>query len=164
MEWGFGNRGYQIERGEFERKLVAHHFQYTPFTFGWKIKCGESKISIDPHVAVYLAADYHGRVEEEGIIRIDGDKKPRNEWEQYYNPHNRPHFREYDEAWSIWKEKDYMPFDAGLKLGVGVWFCDRWNVDLSYQRSFVPAYVWDNMDYDDGAFTNKLVLRVGFGF
>jgi hypothetical protein len=57
-------------------------------------------------------------------------------------------------------ESDYIPVVLGLKIGVGVWFNNKFNLDLTYQRGFVNAY-------DDSEATSKasnFLIRLGYAF
>lgn len=54
-------------------------------------------------------------------------------------------------------------FDAGLQLGVGVWY-KRFNLDFMYQRGFVKAEPSINYNYFSGGNSNQFVMRVGVAF
>ena len=109
MDFLFGSRGYKYSEGEYDFKHKAHNFQWSPFTFGWKVDVA-NKITIDPHLGVFLAIDYAGKQ----VAEYDGEEGDI----------------------SIWDVEDYIPVDLGMKIGVGVWF----NKKLTYQRGFVNAF------------------------
>ncbi len=90
-------------------KAMAHAVQYSPFTFGWRFNVGD-KIAIDPHLGLYAGYDFSSSVKYE------------------------------DESYS-WDEAgdDYTGFDAGMNIGVGVWF-GRFNLDVTYQKGFIAVF------------------------
>ena len=55
-------------------------------------------------------------------------------------------------------EVDYNHFDAGINIGVGVWY-DRFNLDLTYQRGFIDAF-----SDADGFKTSNFMIRLGIAF
>ena len=55
-------------------------------------------------------------------------------------------------------EVDYNHFDAGMNIGVGVWY-DRFNLDLTYQRGFI-----DTFSDADGFKTSYFMIRLGIAF
>ena len=55
-------------------------------------------------------------------------------------------------------EVDYNHFDAGMNIGVGVWY-DRFNLDLTYQRGFIDAF-----SDADGFKTSNFMIRLGIAF
>ena len=55
-------------------------------------------------------------------------------------------------------EVDYNHFDAGMNIGVGVWY-DRFNLDLTYQRGFIDAF-----SDTDGFKTSNFMIRLGIAF
>lgn len=109
MNFGLGSRGYKVD----DVKAIAHNFQYSPFTFGWKIRVTDN-IRIDPHIGVYASIDYAGKIKEDGDSMSWGD------------------MADYDGV-------DYRRYDVGMNSGVGVWY-DRFNLDLCYQCGFVDVY------------------------
>lgn len=151
MEAGLSSRGYSMEY-EYEEEdylygygyydytikcknsLIAHNIYYVPFQFGWKFNVGNG-ISIDPHVAAFLSFDYTGK-EKQTMTDEDGDK--------------------FSESVSL-GDTDWRRADAGLKLGVGVWY-KKFNLDLSYQRGFVAAL--EDCDF----FSNNFQIRLGYAF
>lgn len=66
-----------------------------------------------------------------------------------------------DISWSDFADYsgvDYNRFDAGLNLGVGVWY-DRFNLDFSYQRGFIDVFT----DLD-GVKSSNFMIRLGVAF
>lgn len=134
MDFLFGSRGYKYSEGEYDFKHKAHNFQWSPFTFGWKVDVA-NKITIDPHLGVFLAIDYAGKQ----VAEYDGEEGDI----------------------SIWDVEDYIPVDLGMKIGVGVWFNKKFNLDLTYQRGFVNAFDFGD-DYSSK--TNNFLIRLGYAF
>lgn len=132
MEFALGSRGFSAEEKDYDYKLtaLAHNFRYSPFTFGYAYAFNES-VKIDAHLGAWLSYDYYGL----WTVEYDGES----------------------ESESIYDMDDYMGFDAGIALGVGVWF-DRFNVDLTWQRGFVGMFE------DTEAYSNNLRLSLGIAF
>lgn len=130
MEVGLSSRGYSYEEGDYEQSLMAHNIYYVPFQFGWKFNVGHN-ITIDPHIGAFLSGDYAGKLK----VEYDGESEDAN----------------------ISDIEDYQYVDAGLKLGVGVWY-KRLNLDLSYQKGFVEVI-------KDGEITSSnFQIRLGVAF
>jgi hypothetical protein len=53
---------------------------------------------------------------------------------------------------------DYNHFDAGMNIGVGLWY-DRFNLDFTYQRGFIDVF----SDLD-GIKTSNFMIRLGIAF
>ena len=51
-------------------------------------------------------------------------------------------------------EVDYNHFDAGMNIGVGVWY-DRFNLDFTYQRGFIKTWECN---------TSNVLIRLGVAF
>lgn len=128
MEFGLGSRGFKAD----EMKCIAHNIQYSPFTFGWKIGVADN-LSIDPHLGVFASYDYTSKMKESGESISWGD------------------FADYLEV-------DYNHFDAGMNIGVGMWY-DRFNLDFTYQRGFIDVF----SDLD-GIKTSNFMIRLGIAF
>ena len=47
-----------------------------------------------------------------------------------------------------------------MKIGVGVWFNKKFNLDLTYQRGFVSTF--DDEDYTVNA--SNFLIRLGYAF
>ena len=58
----------------------------------------------------------------------------------------------------VFLEVDYNHFDAGMNIGVGVWY-DRFNLDLTYQRGFIDVFT-----DADGIKTSNFMIRLGIAF
>lgn len=128
MEFALGSRGFKVD----DMKCIAHNVQYSPFTFGWKIGVADN-ISIDPHLGVFASYDYTSKMKEDGESISWGD---------------------FADALEV----DYNHFDAGMNIGVGVWY-DRFNLDLTYQRGFIDVFT-----DADGIKTSNFMIRLGIAF
>ncbi|MDR0988154.1 MAG: porin family protein [Prevotellaceae bacterium] len=92
------------------------------------IKYGVSEnLSVDVHGGLFASYDFAGGDKENGESSSISD-------------------------WEGWKE-----FDAGVNVGVGVWF-SRYNVDITYQRGFLEP------GKDAKMFTNNIMIRLGMAF
>lgn len=60
---------------------------------------------------------------------------------------------------------DYQSFDAGMQVGVGVWY-KKFNLDLTYQRGFVTAFDGYNQNTgeDFSAKSSNFMIRLGYAF
>ena len=97
-----------------------------------EICCGGQR-PIDPHVGVFASYDYTSKMKEDGESISWGD-------------------------YADYMEVDYNHFDAGMNIGVGVWY-DRFNLDLTYQRGFIDAF-----SDADGFKTSNFMIRLGIAF
>lgn len=132
MDFGLTSRGFKVEGEGDDIKSIAHAVQVSPFTFGWEFDVTDA-ISIDPHIGAFVSCDYTSKMKGDGEdIR----------WSD---------FADYSEV-------DYNRFDAGLNLGVGVWY-DRFNLDFSYQRGFIDVFT----DLD-GVKSSNFMIRLGVAF
>mgnify|MGYP001538237813 FL=1 len=132
MDFGLTSRGFKVEGEGDDIKSIAHAVQVSPFTFGWEFDVTDA-ISIDPHIGAFVSCDYTSK------MKGDGE----------------------DISWSDfadYSEVDYNRFDAGLNLGVGVWY-DRFNLDFSYQRGFIDVFT----DLD-GVKSSNFMIRLGVAF
>ena len=136
MDFTFASRGYSFDEDGYEEKLKLHEFQWAPFTFGWKIPVANS-IAIDPHVGLFIAGDIAGKL----TSKYDGESL--------------------DDV-TIGNMDGLNRFDAGLKIGVGVWFKNKFNVDLTYQRGFVPVFDVDDSDYN--VYQSNFWIRAAYAF
>lgn len=128
MEAGLGSRGFKVD----DVKSIAHNIQFSPFTFGWKFEVADN-LKIDAHVGAFASYDYTSKMKENGESIS---------WGEYAD----------------FLEVDYNHFDAGMNLGVGVWY-DRFNLDFTYQRGFIDAF----SDFD-GINTSNFMIRLGVAF
>ena len=90
-------------------------------------------VHIDPHVGVFASYDYTSKMKTDGESISWGD-------------------------YADYMEVDYNHFDAGMNIGVGVWY-DRFNLDLTYQRGFI-----DTFSDADGFKTSNFMIRLGIAF
>lgn len=138
MDFLFGSRGYKYGEDygeyEYEGRLTAHNFQWSPFTFGWKIDITD-KIAIDPHIGAFFSIDYAGTATEKASAFGETEK--------------------YSEPFSPFDNFD-CPVDVGMKLGVGVWFNKKFNFDITFQRGFVP--------FINEVCSSNFLFRLGYAF
>lgn len=134
------SRGYKYDEEmsiygntvDYTQKLAAHSFEFTPVIFGWRVNIAQSDFTIDPHLGLFMSVDYAGK------LKVESDD-------------------ESDSA-SISDLSGYNRLEIGLRVGVGVWFKERYNLDLSWQSGFLG--VDDNLDDKSRAF----MVRLGYAF
>lgn len=129
QDFAIASRGYKSESESYTTKLAAHSFQISPLIFGWKIKINDN-LSLDPHFGMYYAVDFAGKFTTE----FEGES----------------------EDTKIGDVEDYFRHDIGVKLGVGIWWNNNYNFDLTYQRGFM-SHLWD--DVSGGP--SNLMFRLG---
>ncbi len=163
MTFGLGSRGfkykeedsewYQGDKYEYEytEKHTAHNFQYSPFTFGWKIKLAD-KLYLDPHIGLYFSVDYTGKIKCKEKLTIGGDTETDDESFSIYG----------GEYWGDEEDVWWCPADIGLNTGIGIWY-DRFNFDITWQRGFVNAIAGDTYD-DHKSKANNVMFRLGLAF
>ena len=133
MDFALASRGWKISEKGFDQKFAAHNIHWSPFIFGWKINIPDTKFSIDPHIGVYAACDYAGKMTSE----VDGYA---------------------DQEVKSGDVDDYNRFDVGMKIGVGVWYNKKYNLDFTYQRGFLGT----DAEADGGP--SNFMVRLGLGF
>ena len=141
MDFGFLTRGYKktdvysINKGQYTTVLTQnftrHAFAYSPFNFGWKIPVGKI-VALDPHVGINMSVDFAGSNNFN-----DKDFTPTRKWDEGINR-----------------------FDLATHFGFGVWFLDRFNVDLRYRVGFFP----DDDDWEAKLYSEKFVFSLGVAF
>lgn len=131
MEFGLGSRGWKESDDYYSENYITHNIQVSPFTFGYKYNFTDN-IAIDAHLGAYASFDYAGKDKYED--KNDSD----------YNEETK--IGDWDDDWKR--------FDAGLNIGVGVWY-DRFNFDITYQRGFIKT--WE-------ANTSNVLIRLGVAF
>jgi len=131
MELGLGTRGgsfrgyrkYVYEdytyEGEDKCYINTYNVKYVPFTIGYKFPVTD-KIKIDAHLGIFASFDFAGAYTEDEWSKNDEGK------ETYKESHSL------SEGYI-----DIYRFDAGLQLGLGVWF-GRFNLNFNWQRGFAP--------------------------
>ena len=143
MDFLFGSRGWKYNESgddwEYTSKFTSHNFQWAPFTFGWKIKVTD-KFVIDPHIGLFYSVDFAGKQSFSYEDRYDKEEEE---------------IGIYDEEFG-----DYIPVDLGMKIGVGVWFNNKFNLDLTYQRGFVTPFDMDSYT----ANASNFLIRLGYAF
>lgn len=128
MEAGLGTRGMK----EGDLKCIAHNVQYSPFTFGWKFEVADN-IKIDTHLGAFASFDYTSK------MKLDGESCS---WGDFADE----------------EDIDYNAFDAGLNVGVGLWY-GRYNLDFTYQRGFIDVFT------DCGGIkASNFMIRLGIAF
>ena len=90
------------------------------------------------HIGGYVSYDYAGKLKVE---------------EEYQGSSN-------DEDVSLSDFENYNSFDAGMQVGVGLWF-DRFNLDFTYQRGFIGIYDISNFDSPR---SSNFMIRLGVAF
>lgn len=130
MEFGLGSRGYSYDEDDYEESLLSHNVRFSPFTFGYAYNFTD-QIKADVRLGGYASFDYTGKFKE----------------------------KEYDdeEDWNISDCDGYQRFDAGINLGIGVWY-NKFNLDFSYQRGFIGVVE------DTKWYTNNFMIRLGYAF
>lgn len=165
MDFTFASRGYEVEQrfdaydaywntryvSYKKMKLYAHTFQWSPFTFGWKIRLGNSNVTLDPHIGAFASCDLGASWE----LKFNRDYG----YNYGYDFKKEGHASDGDIA---------DRFDVGLKFGVGLWFNDKVNVDFTVQRGFLrpeyaESYTSEGFKLDDGGPLN-LMFRLGYAF
>lgn len=145
MEFGLGTRGAKNERSSetysLKKSFVAHDIKLTPLMFGYKYAFSDM-VSLDVHLGAFGGFAYAGKG------NVDEKWSSTSGEEENSNEHGIGHALD-------------TRFDAGIQAGVGVWF-SRFNVDLTYQRGFMPINPV-MFDYEYGKSSN-LILRVGVSF
>lgn len=190
MDFTFASRGYEVERNtdyqantnglssrvHYEKmKLYAHTFQWTPFTFGWKIRLGNSNVTLDPHIGVFASFDlgasweYNREYDATEHIWVPGYYAGGRYHNGYYR--TETHYNLYSEMDGHASDGDGGDrFDVGLKFGIGLWFNDKVNVDFTVQRGFLrPEYASDAYSYTNGFKLGdggplNLMFRLGYAF
>lgn len=129
MELGLGSRGYTYKYDEEEDNLLSHNVRFSPFTFGYAYNFTD-QIKADVRLGGFASFDYTGTYKEDSG---------------------------YEGEYNISDLDDYQRFDAGINLGIGVWY-NQFNLDFSYQRGFM------GMAENTKWYTNNFMIRVGYAF
>lgn len=151
MELGIGTRGYSSKYVDNQddyvenAKMLTWNVKYSPFTFGYKYSLTDN-IKLDAHLGLYFSYDFAGQ--KISYSDSEGDK-----WEL-----DSDYIKEY---------MDYQAFDAGMQLGLGVWF-NRFNLDFTYQRGFVPMskLYYSNLtgSVEKSLYSSNFMIRLGVAF
>ena len=128
MEFGLGPRGWGDSEDGYKVSQMAHNVQVSPFTFGYKYNITDA-VAIDAHLGAYVSFDYVGKYKEEE----DGEEVG---------------------SASIGDWEDWKRFDAGMNIGVGLWY-SRFNLDFTYQRGFIKTWECN---------TSNVLIRLGVAF
>lgn len=116
MEYGLGSRGDKYSEDGYKDSYMCHNIHFSPFQIGFKYNIS-GKWSVDPHLGVFVSADYTGK----------------HKWEfDFYKEH-----KEESESMGDWE--DYNRVDVGMRVGAGVWY-GRFNLDLTWQRGFLDSF------------------------
>lgn len=139
MEFGLGSRGYTDTSTEYDYKetLSAYNAVVSPFNFGWKYEVVDG-LKVDAHLGAYVSYDFTGKFKYED----DGETEECGLDESYWYDYNR--------------------VDAGVIFGFGIWYKDRFNVDLSFQDGMINMFDFGSDDLKCN--TRNVLLRVGIAF
>lgn len=134
MELGLASRGYELENDFYDDcsgyEYMGHLIQLSPVTVGFKYDINVlGGITIDAHAGAFVNYTY-GEFGECECGDID------------------------EEDW--FSGADCL--DYGYKLGIGVWWKNKYNLDFSYQRGLNDAWF-----EDDGNF-KSFTVSLGYAF
>lgn len=153
MELGLGSRGFALDVKEGSDKYMLHNIRFSPFTFGYKYALTDD-IQLDGHLGAFVSFDYAGKSKWENEDG-EGDDIKLGDWEDEF-------------GW------DWNRFDAGMEIGVGVWY-KRFNLDFTYRRGFIKPieYIGEwvddyagyaGIDSKPGVYNSNFMLRLGIAF
>lgn len=155
MEFGLGSRGYSASYEysdedwweKQDEKLVAHNVRVSPFIIGYKYQLSDN-VALDAHLGAFASFDYVGK------YRIEGSDEEES-WDE-------------DFGMGDWEEDlnyDWNRFDAGIRLGGGIWY-KNFNLDVTWHKGFIkPLTIID--DYEDvemKATASNVLVRLGIAF
>lgn len=144
MELGIGTRGgyekYEDGYGYWSKgNMDIWDVKYSPFTIGYKYALTDN-LKLDGHLGIFLSYDFAGTDIKFKDSKGNTEQEPLDDY--FF---------------------DYAPFDAGMQLGVGIWY-GRFNLDFSYQRGFVPMGSFDAGDDEYKLHASNFVIRLGVAF
>lgn len=160
MELGLDSRGVKanVDIDSDKEKMIAHAVQYSPFTFGWKIRLS-NKIKLDPHIGIYASGDYINTVKDYTYTetRTTTTKRYSSVLKKYITTTtSKTYTYEEDVSWNrLDDDGNYLWADVGMNLGAGIWF-GWFNIDLTWQRGFIAPI--------SGTNSSNLLLRLGVAF
>lgn len=152
MQLGFGTRGAKYHEkytymsewdsysSEDKTSYNFYTFKYTPFQIGYMFNCFD-KFSVNPHLGIFLSVDMAGNCK----------------WKEYYDG-------DLDEEDSYGygdSDFDACRFDAGLQLGLGLWY-DHVGLDFTWQRGFVN--IFDDFYNNKGIQSSNAILSIVYKF
>lgn len=140
MDFGLSTRAWSYEEGDYKDHMLNHSFRWSPFMLGYKYDIND-KFAVDAHIGAFVSVDYAGKIKAEETD-YNGDTY-KDEW----------NIGEYDDYYG----DDWNRVDAGMTLGVGVWY-DRFNLDFTWQRGFIAPVK------DAKMASSNLMLRLGVAF
>lgn len=162
MELGIGTRGFSYsydaskddpeDDSKTDGHMLAWNVKYSPFTFGYKYSLTDD-LKLDAHIGIFASYDFAGKK-----ISYEDNDGEKWDWDT-------------DE---LKDDIDYLEFDAGMQLGIGIWW-KRFNLDFTWQRGFVP-YAKDEIstyDYntdrylspeDVNLYSSNFMIRLGVAF
>lgn len=173
MELGVGTRGgsftseyeYETEMyndvykfsGENKCYVNTYNVKYVPFTVGYKFPINKD-FKIDAHLGLFISVDFGGSYAQKGWSNRNGDKDSFED-----------SFGVFDEG--VEYSVDCIPPDAGLQLGIGVWY-RHVNLNFTWQRGFAPylgsfpaGSEWENSNGDHAYFSSSnAVISVAYAF
>lgn len=160
MELGIGSRGASMTEkfpaddeypaGKNKGHFSSWNVKYSPFTFGYKYALTDD-IKLDGHIGAFVSYDFSGKTK---FSWGDGDEE--------------------ELSFSEIKDKyDFQCFDAGMQIGIGVWW-KKFNLDFTYQRGFVPAATVYTKSYEGTGYyydmvenelkSSNFMIRLGYAF
>lgn len=144
MELGLGSRGYALDEDGDTEEMLCHNLRVSPFIAGYKYTFSNG-ISLDAHLGVFASYDYAGK------LKTDYDEEETDfgigDWEDEYGI-------------------DWNRFDAGIRLGGGIWYKNL-NLDVTWHKGFVKPFTWKSEYYEDETLkstTTNVLLRLGIAF
>ncbi len=173
MEFALGTRGMKFtsestETGGYstgiwtdveseKASLIAHTSKIVPINFGYKYAITDD-IKLDGHLGGFFSYDYAGKLKytEESTTTYPNDPA---ETESNSESYGLGEFSDYGFG-------DYTRYDAGLQVGIGVWF-QQFNLDFTYQKGFITQ--WENEAFStDGTIgsikSSNFMIRLGYSF
>lgn len=153
MEFGFGTRGglysfseeYEHETRKSASSVKSYNVKYIPFQIGYMLPI-KDKFSLDAHLGWFASFDFAHKAQGYEFYKEDME--------------------------DVTEDTEFYRFDTGLKLGVGVWY-DRFNLDISWQRGFMPylmRFPWGEDDWygEDGNRkpfqSSNIIISLGVSF
>ncbi len=140
-----------------EMSLVCYNAQLTPLSIGYKYSFLE-RMAVDLHVGAFVSYDFAGNM------------KTNYTHDVHYFAGNNKH-EENDSKVKISDIEGLNKHDIGMNLGVGYWY-GHFNIDITWQRGFVPVYSTGDEDVKIGKntvkrgnlYSNSFQITLGYTF
>ena len=180
MELGIGTRGYKTSaeweksntsqisgalirdyhRKTQENTLTTYNARISPFIIGYKYTFKE-RMAADIHLGVYGSYDFSGNYKTFVTDHIVSTSKY-GDRDDYTEDSSKVKFSDLETL---------KKFDLGINLGIGYWF-GHFNIDLTWQRGFIPIYKNGSDDIKVGKktykrgdlYSNNFTLKLGYAF